>query len=125
MGLMRRLFEQRPWYLLKPDQSVLDSEPGGGPFRDVGARAEDGSFVIVYLPHGKPVRIHMDKLSGKTVKAQWYDPREGTWRQIGEYPNTGLREFVAPSQGEQNDWVLVLEDAAKDFPAANPATSRQ
>jgi hypothetical protein len=119
MGLMRRLFEQRPWYLLKPDQSVLASEPGGGPFRDVAARAEDGSFVIVCLPHGKPVGIHMDKLSGKTIKAQWYDPREGTWRQIGEYPNTGLREFVAPFQGEQSDWVLVLEDAAKRFPATS------
>ena len=33
MGIMRRLFEQRPWYRLKPDQSVLASEPGGGPFR--------------------------------------------------------------------------------------------
>ena len=47
---MRRLFEQRPWYKLKPDQSVLASEPGRGPFRVVAARAEDGSFVIAYLP---------------------------------------------------------------------------
>ena len=59
----------------------------------------------------------MDKLSGKTVKAQWYDPRKGTGTHIGEFPNQGLREFVPPSQGVQSDWVLVLDDVARGFPA--------
>ena len=77
--------------------------------RVVAARAQDGSFVIVYAPEGKPLSINMDKVSGAAVKAQWYDPREGTWQHTGEYPNTGHREFVAPSWGEQNDWVLVLD----------------
>ena len=31
VGLVRRLFEQRPWHKMVPDQSVLASEPGGGP----------------------------------------------------------------------------------------------
>jgi len=124
MGAMRRLFEQRPWYRLMPDQSVLASDPGSGPFRVVAARAEDGSFVIVYAPEGKPLSINMDKVSAKAVKAQWYDPREGTGQHIGEYPNTGRREFIAPSRGEQSDWVLVLEDAAKRFPALNSAADR-
>jgi hypothetical protein len=79
----------------------------------VAARAEDGSFVIAYLPTGKPIVIKMDKLSGKSVTARWYDPREGTWQEIGEYPNSGTREFVAPGQGARSDWVLVLDDAEK------------
>jgi hypothetical protein len=113
VGLMRRLFELRPWYKLVPDQAVIAAGQGEGEDHVRAARAEDGSFVIAYLPSGKPVSIKMDKVSGKTVKAQWYDPREGTWRNIGGFPNTGIREFVAPSQGERSDWVLVLEDAAK------------
>src|SRR5262249_54789247 len=96
-------------------QAVIAAGQGEGEDHVRAARAEDGSFVIAYLPSGKPVRIHMDKLSGKTVKAQWFDPREGTWRGIGAFPNTGVREFVAPSQGERSDWVLVLEDAAKGY----------
>ena len=40
---------------------------------------------------------------------------------IGEFPNTGEREFVSPDPGEQLDWVLVLDDAAKSFP--QPGTS--
>ena len=63
MGLMRRLFEQRPWYILVPDQSVLSGEPGGGPYRLVAARAEDGSFAIAYTLRGGPLAIHMDKLA--------------------------------------------------------------
>jgi len=60
----------------------------------------------------------VDKVSGKAVKAQWYDPRKGTWRSIGEYANTGVREFTPPSRVEKEDWVLVLEDAAKGYRVA-------
>jgi hypothetical protein len=118
VGFMRRLFELRPWYKLVPDQSVIAAGQGEGEDLVRAARAEDGSFLLAYLPTGKPVSIKMSQVSGKTVKAQWYDPREGTWKKIGEYPNTGDREFVAPSQGERSDWVLVLEDAAKGLPTA-------
>jgi hypothetical protein len=124
VGLMRRLFELRPWYQLVPDQSVIAAGQGEGEDLVRAARAEDGSFVIAYLPTGKPVSIQMDKVSGKAVKAQWYDSREGTWRKIGEYPNTGSREFVAPSAGERSDWVLVLEDAAKGFATAGSTAGR-
>jgi hypothetical protein len=120
MRAMRRLFEQRPWYRLVPDQSVLASDPGSGPLRFVAARAQDGSFAIAYAPEGKPLSINMGKVTGQTLKAQWYDPREGTWTHIGEFPNTGRHEFVAPSRGEQADWVLVLDDAAKGFRAVDP-----
>jgi hypothetical protein len=116
MGVLRRLFEQRPWYQLKPDQSVLASEPGGGPLRLVAARADDDRSVIAYLPEGEPVRIDMAKVSGKPVKAHWFYPREGTWLSIGDFGNTGVREFTAPSRGANNDWLLVLDTNGPDSP---------
>jgi len=109
VGLMRRLFEQRPWYKMVPDQSALASEQGDGTRRLIAARAQDGSFVIAYTPVGQPVSIHMNKLDGSRVNAQWYDPRNGTWKTIGPYSNKGTQEFVAPTHGEQDDWVLVLD----------------
>jgi len=124
VGFMRRLFDLRPWYKLVPDESVIAWGQGEGEGLVRAARAEDGSFVIAYLPTGMPVSIKMDKVSGKAVKARWYDPREGTWRKIGEYSNKGNREFIAPSPGERSDWILVLEDAAKDFPTARSAASQ-
>jgi hypothetical protein len=116
VGYMRRLFELRPWHKLVPDQSVIAAGQGEGEDHIRAARAEDGSFLIAYLPHGGTIGIHMDKISGTEVKARWYDPREGTWHDLGQHTNTRIREFVAPSQGDKNDWILVLEDAGKNYP---------
>src|SRR5216117_2529195 len=90
-------------------RKAIAYEQGEGTQRLVAARAEDGSFVIAYTPRGQPVTMQMNKLNGSQVKAQWYDPRDGTWQAIGQYPNKGTQEFVAPSHGEQDDWVLVLD----------------
>jgi hypothetical protein len=116
VGLMRQLFELRPWHKMVPDQSIVAAGQGDGQHRIQAARAADGSFVIAYLPFGRPVSIHMDKIIGPKVKARWYDPRNGKWREIGEYANTGVREFAAPSRGDRDDWVLVLDDAEKGYP---------
>ena len=109
VGLMRRLFEQRLWHKMVPDQSILAVPPGDGPYRLAAARAEDGRFVIAYTPRGQLLSIHMNKLAGPKMKARWYDPRDGDWRDIGEFANTGDREFPAPTQGPASDWVLVLD----------------
>lgn len=111
VGLMRRLFEQQPWYKMVPDQSVIASDPGEGPYRLVSARAEDGTFVIAYTPNGKALSINLNKLSGKKVTARWYDPRDGSWHFVGEFENVGVKDFTAPSHGPVNDWVLVLDSA--------------
>ncbi len=116
VGFARRLFELRPWYQLVPDQSVIAGGQGEGEDHVQAARAVDGSFIIAYLTFGNPVTINMEKISASKVKAQWYDPRQGTWHHIGEYSNTGVRQFTPPTHGNQNDWVLVLEDQQKNYP---------
>ncbi len=119
MGIMRRLFEARPWYRMAPDQSVIAAGQGRAEDHIQAARADDGSFLLAYLPLGHPVTINMDKVSGSTVKAHWFNPREGTWTFIGEYPSTATREFIPPSSGLTSDWVLVLDDAAKESPVTD------
>ena len=118
VGLVRRLFELRPWYKLVPDQSVIASGQGDGEDHVQAARAEDGSFALAYLPHGGKIGIHMDRLTGKQAKARWYDPRTGKWQEIGDCPSMGIREFAAPTKGDRDDWVLVLDDAAKGYPTS-------
>jgi hypothetical protein len=120
MGLLRKVFEVRPWYRMVPDQSLIALGKDEGEDHIQAARADDSSFIVAYLPFGHRVGIHMDKLSAPGIKAQWYDPREGTWTYIGQYTNSGIREFVPPSNGEQNDWVLVLEDKSRNYPIELP-----
>jgi hypothetical protein len=99
-----------------PDQSVVAGGQGEGEDHVQAARAVDGSFIIAYLTFGNPITINMEKIFAKKVKAQWYDPRQGSWHHIGEYSNTGVRQFTPPTHGNQNDWVLVLEDQQKNYP---------
>jgi Putative collagen-binding domain of a collagenase len=114
--VMRKLFELRPWHQMSPDQSVIAMGQGEGEDRVQAARAEDGSFILAYSTFGHRIAVHMDKLSQRKIKAQWFDPREGTWTSIGQYSNSGIREFIPPSNGDQNDWVLVLENMGRNYP---------
>ncbi|MCX7969232.1 MAG: hypothetical protein N3B10_12230, partial [Armatimonadetes bacterium] len=69
----------------------------------------------VYIPVPKPVKVRLDKLSGSEVRAWWYDPRVGEAKLVGEFRREGEVEFKPEGSGE-TDWVLVLDDASKDFP---------
>jgi len=35
---------------------------------------------------------------------------------IGTFANSGTQEFVPQYEGLGSDWVLVLDDVAKDYP---------
>jgi hypothetical protein len=59
----------------------------------------------------------MNAVAGARVKAWWFNPRTGTATAIGTYANAGEREFTPPDTGEMLDWVLVLDDEAKRYPA--------
>lgn len=71
---------------------------------------------MVYAPVGRAFKVRMSKITGATVKAWWFNPRDGSATAIGEWENQGEREFIPPNPGESLDWVLVLEDAAARFP---------
>ena len=72
---------------------------------------------MVYAPVGRTFKVRMEKIAGAKVKAWWFNPRDGSATAIGEFANTGEREFTPPTPGEALDWVLVLDDAAKNFSA--------
>jgi|GEM_PF-906741 len=103
---------------------VPTSVPGAGRYRYVATRDQDGSYAMVYVLVARKFMVHMDKITGPKVKAWWFNPRDGKATAIGEFPNTGEREFTPPDLGEQLDWVLVLDDAAKHFPVPGQTPGR-
>jgi hypothetical protein len=138
---LRALLESRPMLTRIPDQWLIVNDPLSTTDRIQATRSSDGSYIFVYTATGKPVRVRLrdkiyDILTGKSYKAWWYDPRNGTATLIGEFARTEAgdresdvhrgdisREFTPPSSGPGNDWVLVLDDAAKIFPP--PGTKLQ
>ena len=119
----RHLLESRPFLTRVPDDAVIveteipTAMPGAGTRHFAATRDESGSYAMVYAPVGRAFKVRMDKITGAKVKAWWFNPRDGSATAIGEFPNTGERKFTPPNPGEAMDWVLVLDDAAKSFPA--------
>lgn len=118
----RHLMESRPFLTRIPDDSIIvpsnvpTAMPGAGTRRFVATRDEAGTYAMVYAPVSKPFTIRMDKITGPKVQAWWFDPRTGSAMKAGEFANTGTQTFTPATPGEATDWVLVLDDAAKNYP---------
>ena len=117
MGFARKLFESRPFLEMVPDQSMLEQVYGQDDHSIRAARGADSSFVIVYTPYGNPVHLQLKKLAADTLKGYWYNPREGYSEPLAPFVNKRkAKAFVPPSSGQRTDWVLILDDAGKNYP---------
>jgi hypothetical protein len=122
MQYARRLLESRPFLTRIPDDSIIvtdrvpTSVPGAGRYRFVATRDEGGTYAMIYAPAGRAFSVRMSAITGAKVKAWWFDPRTGQSRSLGEYSNEGERRFLSPDPGEATDWVLVLDDASRNYP---------
>jgi hypothetical protein len=113
---LRYLIESRPMLDRVPDQSLLADGDLPALKRVEATRARDGSYAFIYTADGEPFTLQTNKLSGRKLVAWWYDPRTGKAKRSGSLARNKIHEFTPPSSGIGNDWVLVLDDAAKEFP---------
>ena len=124
MKHLKDLMLSRPYLSRIPDLSLIDgSGPGKGHMQST--KDKDGNYAFIYFPMGTISRkIYVSKLSGKKINAWWYSPRDGK-----AYDNNGNitdapflvfdkkdREFDPPGNRETEDWILILDDASKDYP---------
>jgi hypothetical protein len=126
----RALLESRPFLTRIPDpdlvvtSSVPTSVPGAGRYYFASTRDSAGTYAMVYAPVGRTFSVRMTAITGPSVKAWWFNPRSGAATLIGTFPNTGARAFTPPERGELLDWVLVLDDESKGYPAPGARTVR-
>jgi hypothetical protein len=111
----RRLIESRPFLSRVPDQSII--VPGYYPETDYVTATKGEGYAFIYFPTGWTADVRMEKLEAETIIASWYDPRTGETKPAGSYPGKGTKSFTPPSTGRGNDWILILDDAAKGFKA--------
>lgn len=122
MQYLRCLVESRPFLSRVPDQSLVAETWQGAEY--IVATRGDG-YAFYYTPQGRPIKANLGKISGKRVKAWWYNPRTGDVIWIGTFENQGTREFSVPLLGGLGaDMVLVLDDEARDFPAPGQVRRR-
>ena len=87
----RALMESRPFLTRVPDDSVIvtdrvaTSVPGTGARHFAATRDESGSYAMVYAPVGRAFKVRMDKITGAKVKAWWFNPRDGSAKELGPF----------------------------------------
>jgi hypothetical protein len=114
MKHVRALLESRPYLSRVPDQSLVENALEGADH--IVATRGDG-YAFVYSPQGRKFTARLDGVGAKELKAWWYNPRTGTAEEAGTLPGSGTKEYACPAEGFGADWVLVLDDAARRFPA--------
>ncbi len=124
----KRLLLSRPFLTRVPDDTivvpdrVVTAVPGAGRYRFAATRDEARTYAMVYVPIGRPFRVQLDAVRADKVKAWWFNPRTGEASLIDTFPAEGQKAFGPPQPGEMLDWVLVLDDAGKNYPP--PGTTR-
>jgi len=113
MIYVKRLILSHPILDRVPDQSLVQ-ENNYPPAERIQATHGD-DYLFVYTTTGKPFHIILGKIQGKELQAYWYNPRNGISIEIGTITNKEVKEFVPPSSGYGQDWVLVLDNAEKKY----------
>jgi hypothetical protein len=108
MRHVREIFEARSFARLIPDQSIIYGVNYEDENHIRSARAEDGSFLMVYLTKGQDVTINTGKLRDDNIEGWWFNPRNGERTPVEERIQ-GRTEFSPPTSGYDNDWLLILD----------------
>jgi hypothetical protein len=112
MLFVRKLMESRPMLDRVPDQTLV-TDPLSNFDRIQATRGNDYAFI--YTTKGKTIEVNMGKISGVQVIASWYNPRNGETKEIGKFENKGKQKFKPTTEGYGQDWVLILDDASKNY----------
>lgn len=105
---IKDLMLSRSYFDRVPDQSLIAGEVGEKYDRLFATKGNN--YAMIYTYTGRTISVKMDKLTGKSIKASWFNPRDGKYTEIGTFENKGVKEFDAPGDvKEGNDWVLVLD----------------
>jgi len=111
---LKNLMLSYPYFERLPDQSLIAVDQGKRYNYLIATLGENHAFIYTYTDRN--MSIQMGKIAGDIVNASWYNPRDGSYTEIGEVQNTGIRTFNPPGQpANGNDWVLVLEQVTHAY----------
>lgn len=114
MRYLKTLMLSRPFVERVFDPSLI-SDNGTKYDYVIACRGISYSFIYTYT--GRTFDAMLGKITGDRIKAFWYDPRNGKIKSAGCFDNKGIRRFNPPgTKCSGNDWVLIIDDASKDFP---------
>jgi hypothetical protein len=73
---------------------------------------KDGSTAIIYSPDSRKLTVDLTKISGSQTHGWWYQPSNGSVKDLSVFNDSQSGTFIPPSDG---DWILVLDDASRSL----------
>jgi len=113
MKHLRTLIESRPIFDRIPDKTLITDALGSND-HILATRGSD--YIFVYSTQGKKFNLNTGKISGNEIVTYWYNPRNGEIKDNGKVSKKANQEFVPPTSGYGHDWVLIVDDVAKNYP---------
>lgn len=109
----RKLIESRSFTDRIPFQQIILNENMSETDYIVATRGEN--YVMVYIPTGLEATLDLNLCGWGKAKAWWYNCRTGEARKIGKINTNQIKSFNPETHGRGQDYVLVLDNAAKNF----------
>ncbi|MDA3867900.1 MAG: glycoside hydrolase family 140 protein [Salinivirgaceae bacterium] len=110
VGYLKKLIESRPQLNRVPDQSLILKGQGEKGEYICAFRDSIASYMMVYMPVGKAITINTAIIKSKKIKVGWFNPRTAATINKGIIANKASIEFTSPTVGNENDWVLVVDN---------------
>ncbi|NWF89555.1 MAG: DUF4038 domain-containing protein, partial [Ignavibacteriaceae bacterium] len=115
VGYLKMLIESRPSLERIPDQSIIVKGQGDKGEYIAAFRDSVGSYAMLYIPVGKTITVNASFINSKKLNAWWFNPRTAESINIGIVDNTPAIDFTPPTLGLENDWVLIIDDANRNY----------
>lgn len=125
--ILRDFLESRDLSGCVPDQSVLIKQRVEDEdvldMHNQACRQAQGGFACIYFPSGGRENIDVSRLQAGDIQLWWFNPRDGKcYSQSGEIAQQPITirpigtaiDVAAPTEGPEQDWVLVIDSMAQN-----------
>lgn len=116
MRHLKALMLSRPYFDRVYDATAVVSESGDRHERLIATKGRDYLFVYSYT--GRPFSVRPGAIAGASLRAWWFNPRDGRAQLVGIVGSGEAGPFAPPGEPDEGrDWVLVLDDASRGYQA--------
>ncbi|MES2647925.1 MAG: glycoside hydrolase family 140 protein [Bacteroidota bacterium] len=114
VGYLKSLLLSRPMFQRIADSSIIVSGQGEKGEHIESFHTADYSYTMIYLPVGKTFAVNTRSMPD-LLKVWWFNPKDASTHEPLTIKRNDRMEFTPPTTGFENDWVLVLDDASRNF----------
>ena len=108
LGHVRKFLEASEWWSLIPDQTLFAEGKGSGVTLNTAMRTSQTNAIAVYVSSGSPIKLRLDKMTGRRITARWTNPATGEQKPAGTFA-TEVQSFTPPA--DSSDALLHVTSA--------------